>query len=92
MNGMLSESHHRSNDESRNYAAFQYNYDEQSHDICIGPEPKRVQEEDAPYTKPIGLYIPEEIILVSVNYFKLKYRNVRFLASIFLCNISSQQR
>lgn len=63
MNGMLTESSGEMGNE-RNYTAFQYDYNAQNHDICIGPEPKRVLDEDAPYQKPVGLYIPEEIILV----------------------------
>lgn len=71
MNGMVTESRLQAttSDNTSRHAAFQYSYDERSHDISIGPEPKRLHEEDAPYVKPVGLYIPEELILVNHNIY-----------------------
>ncbi|CAL8134636.1 unnamed protein product [Orchesella dallaii] len=82
MNGIISESKDGSSNNKRNYSAFQYEYNEKNHDICIGPEPKKLHEEDSPYVKPVGLYIPEEIALPkTVKNHAIIEKTAKFIAS-----------
>ncbi|ODM97178.1 Splicing factor, suppressor of white-apricot [Orchesella cincta] len=82
MNGIISESKGGGSNNTRNYNAFQYEYNEKNHDICIGPEPKKLHEEDSPYVKPVGLYIPEEIALPkTMKNHAIIEKTAKFIAS-----------